>query len=304
MASSKWPTPKSPSDAPLGVTQKPTSTTLSPRNISPRKCAAKFSTATARKSSTKAACRCAPRSTPSMQVLARKVLTDGLVQFRRERKAGADRSPRSISSGDWGVKLADVKALTDIAPWRLAVVLETGDQSARIGLQPGREPGGYVSKERDVGILPLEGMKWARDRRQGRSRKVSQVLNPGDVVYVEPANLAGPISACIRCRKSPAPWWSRIPGPAACSPWSAVSPTTRASSIARRRRCASPAPPSSRSSMPRRSTTAIRRRRLILDAPIEIDQGPGLGRLEAGELREQFLRSLDACASASSIRAT
>src|ERR1039458_7835546 len=65
-------------------------------------------------------------------------------------------------SGDWGVKLADVKALADVAPWRLAVVLETSDQSARIGLQPGREPGGYVSKERDVGIVPLDGVKWAK----------------------------------------------------------------------------------------------------------------------------------------------
>ena len=44
-------------------------------------------------------------------------------------------------SGDWGTKLAEVKALSDVAPWRLAVVLETSDQSARIGLQPARDPG-------------------------------------------------------------------------------------------------------------------------------------------------------------------
>ena len=43
-------------------------------------------------------------------------------------------------SGDWGVKLADVKSLGDISPWRMAVVLETSDQSARIGVQPGRDP--------------------------------------------------------------------------------------------------------------------------------------------------------------------
>ena len=52
------------------------------------------------------------------------------------------------TSGDWGTKLADVKALNDMAPWRLAVVLATGDQAARIGLQPPRDGGGYVSKER------------------------------------------------------------------------------------------------------------------------------------------------------------
>ena len=33
-------------------------------------------------------------------------------------------------AGDWGVKLAEVKALSDVVPWRLAVVLEVSDQSA------------------------------------------------------------------------------------------------------------------------------------------------------------------------------
>ena len=33
---------------------------------------------------------------------------------------------------------------------------------------------------------------------------------------------------------------------------------------------------------------------LVLDAPIEIDQGPGAWRVEAGKLRAGFLRSLDA----------
>ncbi len=100
------------------------------------------------------------------QVLARQVLSDGLVRFD---EAQGWRGPvaKIDISGDWGVKLADVKALADVAPWRLAVVLETNDQSARIGLQPGREPGGYVSKERDVGIVPLDGMKWARTGGQG-----------------------------------------------------------------------------------------------------------------------------------------
>jgi penicillin-binding protein 1A len=44
------------------------------------------------------------------------------------------------------VKLADVKSLSDISPWRMAVVLEANDQSARVGFQPGRELGGAVSR--------------------------------------------------------------------------------------------------------------------------------------------------------------
>src|SRR4029077_2829143 len=86
--------------------------------------------------------------------------------------------------------LAEVKALADVAPWRLAVVLEVSDQSARIGLQPGREPGGFVSKERTIGILPLEGMKWAKSGGKAPG-KVGQIVNAGDVVYVEPAKSDG-----------------------------------------------------------------------------------------------------------------
>jgi len=42
------------------------------------------------------------------------------------------------------------------APWRLAVVLEADDASARVGLQPGREPGGALSKERETGTIALD----------------------------------------------------------------------------------------------------------------------------------------------------
>ncbi len=129
---------------------------------------------------------------PKMQVLARKVLVDGFVSF--DEQQGYRGTAQKIDvAGDWGTKLADVKALSDIAPWRLAVVLETGDQSAQIGLQPAREPGGAVAKVRDNGTVSLEGVKWAKPT-SGPTRgktptKVSQVLNVGDVVYVEP--LAG-----------------------------------------------------------------------------------------------------------------
>ena len=128
---------------------------------------------------------------PKLQMMARKALTDGLVRFDEAQGYRGAVSKLDIS-GDWGVKFVDVKGLSDIAPWRLAVVLETGDQAARVGLQPGREPGGAVSKERQVGIVPVEAVKWARPA-TGAERfkaitRVSQVLHPGDVVYVEPLN--------------------------------------------------------------------------------------------------------------------
>jgi penicillin-binding protein 1A len=129
---------------------------------------------------------------PKMQVLARKVLVDGFVNF--DEQQGYRGAAQKIDvAGDWGAKLAEIKALSDIAPWRLAVVLESDDASARVGFQPGREPGGAVSKQRETGTLSLEGVKWAKPT-SGPTRgktpsKVAQVLAAGDVVYVEP--LAG-----------------------------------------------------------------------------------------------------------------
>ena len=120
---------------------------------------------------------------PKMQVLARKVLVDGFVNF--DEQHGYRGAAQKIDpTGDWGAKLAEVKALSDVAPWRLAVVLEADDASARVGLQPGREPGGALSKERETGTIALEGVKWAK--RGKTPTKVSQVLSAGDVIYVEP----------------------------------------------------------------------------------------------------------------------
>src|SRR5882672_3881627 len=129
---------------------------------------------------------------PKMQVLARKVLVDGFVNF--DEQQGYRGPPNKLDmANEWGGKLADIKALSDIAPWRLAVGLDTGDTQARVGFQPGREPGGAVSKERETGIVTLEGVKWAKlasGPLKGKTpAKVSQVLELGDVVYVEP--LAG-----------------------------------------------------------------------------------------------------------------
>ncbi len=125
---------------------------------------------------------------PKLQVLARKVLVDGLVKFD-ETQGYRGYVTKVDVSGDWGAKLAEVKALSDVAPWRFAVVLEVTDQSARIGFQPGRDPSGAVVKERETGIVPLDGVKWAKPALgplKGKlPTKVSQVLEVGDAIYVE-----------------------------------------------------------------------------------------------------------------------
>ena len=126
---------------------------------------------------------------PKLQVLARRTMINGLVNYD---EAQGYRGPvtKIDVSGDWGVKLADVKSLSDVDPWRMAVVLDVNDQSARIGLQPARDPGGNVVKAREIGNVPLEGVKWAKAASGPASGKpiqrVSQVLSAGDVVYVDP----------------------------------------------------------------------------------------------------------------------
>jgi penicillin-binding protein 1A len=127
---------------------------------------------------------------PKMQVIARKALADGLVRFDEGRgyRGPVTKIELGGLGGDWGVKLADVRAFADIG-WRLAVVLETSDQSVRIGLQPPREPGGAVVRERQIGIIPIEGAKWVRPSGPKNPLRLGQVVAAGDVVYVEP--LAG-----------------------------------------------------------------------------------------------------------------
>ncbi len=208
------------------------------------------------------------------QVLARKALTDGLVKYDEARGWRGPIKKIDIS-GDWGVKLAEVKALNDVAPWRAAVVLEVGDHSARIGLQPGRDPGGDINKERDIGIIPLDGMKWAKTKRQAGQEGRATWSSPA-TSFMSSRRIRKTASIrCGRCRKYPARWWWKIPRPAACSRWSVASPTTRASSTAPRRRCASPAPRSSRSSMPPPSTTATRRRPWCSTRRSNSIKGPG-----------------------------
>jgi len=209
-----------------------------------------------------------------MQVLARKTLTDGLVAFD-ETQGWRGPVGKADISGDWGTKLAEVKALGDIAPWRLAVVLEVGDATARIGLQPGREPGGYISKERTIGIIPMEGVKWAKSGGKTPT-KVSQVINPGDVVYVDPAKAEGQ----YRLRQIPEvsgamvvedPWTGRIL--AMVGGFSYDQSQFNRATQALRQPGSSFKPIVYAAALDNGYTPST----VVLDAPLEIDQGPGVG---------------------------
>src|SRR5450432_4037264 len=145
---------------------------------------------------------------PKLQVMARKTMAAGLVTYDEAQGWRGATSKLDIS-GDWGVKLADVRSLSDISPWRLAVVLETSEQSARIGFQPGRELGGAVLKDRQTGNVTLEGVRWAKPAagpaRGKTPTAVSQVLSPGDVIYADPlfSKEGTPVEGQYRLRQLP-----------------------------------------------------------------------------------------------------
>ena len=136
---------------------------------------------------------------PDMQRHARKVLSEGLVDFDRSR---GWRGPvqRIDASGDWGVALSGIESANDISPWRLGVVLEVQKSKILVGLRPSRQQDGAIAKDREAVEIPFDEMKWAgkfvaTDKPKGTApRQPADVAAVGDVIWVapkDPANLAG-----------------------------------------------------------------------------------------------------------------
>ncbi len=121
---------------------------------------------------------------PKMQAMARKALIDGLVRFDQSHGWRGPKAKVDLAGRDWGMAVAEVPALSDVQPWRLAVVLSTAGGQAQVGLQPRREAGNVVSKERETGTIPADGVRWT-------GRSVAAALAVGDVIYVEPTERAG-----------------------------------------------------------------------------------------------------------------
>src|ERR1700694_4416831 len=222
---------------------------------------------------------------PKLQVIARKTMAAGLVNFD-EAQGWRGATGKLDITGDWGVKLADVKSLSDIAPWRMAVVLETSDQSARIGFQPGRELGGAVAKERQTGIITLDGVRWAKaaagPTRFKTPTMVSQVLSPGDVIYADPliSKDGTAIEGQYRLRQLPEvsgamvvmdPWTGRVL--AMVGGFSFDQSQFNRATQAYRQPGSSFKPIVYSSALDNGYTPST----VVVDAPIEIDQGQGAG---------------------------
>ena len=222
---------------------------------------------------------------PKIQVMARKAMVAGLVNYD-EQQGYRGAMSKLDTSGDWGVKLAEIKSLSDISPWRMAVVLETSDQSARIGFQPSRELGGAISKQRETGLITLDGVKWARAASgpaKGRTATaVSQVLQPGDVIYADPlySKEGQPVEGQYRLRQIPEvsgamvamdPWTGRVL--AMVGGFSFDQSQFNRATQAYRQPGSSFNPIVYSAALDNGYTPST----VVLDAPIEIDQGQGAG---------------------------
>jgi len=126
---------------------------------------------------------------PGLQRKARKSLHEGLIKF--DIKRGFRGPMQNIDPGeDWGVAIKDIKPLTDVPEWKIAIVLGVDQNSASIGIQPPRQVSGRLGQERRVGKIELKDMKWALRVRMKDDRRTAKgvdgVLKVGDVIYVEP----------------------------------------------------------------------------------------------------------------------
>lgn len=128
---------------------------------------------------------------PRLQRFAREALVDGLVKFDRSKGWRGPVTTIDIA-GDWGAKLAKRKMPSDIDPWQMGVVLNVTRSSAVVGLRPRRKVDRSLPKDRQAVQLSLDSVKWAgpfvaTDKPKGRApNSVDAVLNVGDVVYVAP----------------------------------------------------------------------------------------------------------------------
>lgn len=124
---------------------------------------------------------------PDLQKAAAKALRTALEKY--DRGQGIWRGTRKTlpvetlgSEEAWRAALAAVEVPRDIEGWFPAVVLEVGEESARIGIEA-------VAEDEDGHFIPAEDVTWARKRQAdnslGRKARVAgDLVSVGDIVLV------------------------------------------------------------------------------------------------------------------------
>ena len=115
---------------------------------------------------------------PEYQRLAEKALRNGLIAYdtRVTNLHSKPLAHLNVDSDKWPEALGKVARPAGSESFTIAVILDSSDKKATIGLSNGKK-----------GVIPYDKMKWAR---QGgvTPAKVSDVLKPGDVWLTEPAD--------------------------------------------------------------------------------------------------------------------
>ena len=222
---------------------------------------------------------------PKVQVMARKTMAAGLVNY--DEAAGLarrDQQARYIR------RLGREACRRQIAVGHLAVAdgRGAGDQrSVGANRFPARpRTGRRRCKERQTGIITLDGVKWAKAA-SGPTRfktptAVSQVLSPGDVIYADPliAKDGNPVEGQYRLRQLPEvsgamvvmdPWTGRVL--AMVGGFSFDQSQFNRATQAYRQPGSSFKPIVYSSALDNGYTPST----VVVDAPIEIDQGQGAG---------------------------
>ncbi|MCH9764692.1 MAG: penicillin-binding protein, partial [Alphaproteobacteria bacterium] len=122
---------------------------------------------------------------PRLQGLAKQALMDGLVAYDR-RKGWRGPAAKIDIAGDWGLALGKIDSPRDIQPWRLGVVLDVTAAKAVVGLKPAKSQAGKFVKGREAVEIKFAEMKWAKAKGKGAPKSATSVLNVGDVIYVAP----------------------------------------------------------------------------------------------------------------------
>lgn len=129
---------------------------------------------------------------PALQISARKALQSALLRYDEAR--GWRGPVKNVEIGnDWGTAFGDLEPFSDVPEWRLAIVLNVSSAGVDIGLQPPLEASGLRSKQRDRAFIAADDMKWAMrviniGGKRSSAKSPEGVLERGDIIYVSKAD--------------------------------------------------------------------------------------------------------------------
>ena len=126
---------------------------------------------------------------PELQVKARRALINGLVAFDIKRGYRGPFAKAPLGQ-DWGKAFEKIKRLTDVPEWKMAIVLAAAGDQVTVGLRPKTLPSGQLAEDRTTVSLSMETMEWAKkvrlkDEKARTAKTTDQMFSVGDIVFVE-----------------------------------------------------------------------------------------------------------------------